>query len=113
MRYAYTVFFTFFITLLMIGMVHQHQQYRLKEIQSQIELRRKITRKIGLPDLAITTAARYLRHYSLTDINSPFQDYPVSLDHFPAGFAYSAPDFENLPVIFRLHSRTKNNFDEH
>ena len=105
MRYSNTIFIAFFITFLMIGIVYQHSQYRIKEIQPEIDIRLKITKKIGLPDLAITTAARYLRHYSLTDINTPFQDYPGSLDHFPAGFAYSTPDFENLPVNFRLQRR--------
>lgn len=108
MRYSYSVFIVFLITFLVTGIVYQHSQYRLKKNQPEIDIRLKITKKIGLPDLAITTAARYLRHYSLTDISTPFQDYPCSLDHFPAGFAYGAPSFENLPVVFRLHSRVGN-----
>jgi len=108
MRYSNTVFIAFLLSFLLIGIVYQHSQYRIEEIQPVIDVRLKITRKIGLPDLAITTAARYLRHYSLGDINTPFQDYPASLDHFPAGFAYSVPNFENIPVIFRLHPRSSN-----
>jgi hypothetical protein len=105
MRYSKIVFITFFISAVLLGGMVWHSQIRLRDFQKYTKLRQRITRKIGLPDLAITTAARYLRHYSLTDISTPFQDYPGSLDHFPAGFAYRPPDFKNLPVTFRIKRR--------
>jgi hypothetical protein len=108
MRYSNIVFITFLLSVLLLGGMFWHSQNRLKKFQPHILIRQSITRKIGLPDLAITTAARYLRHYSLTDINTPFQDYPGSLDHFPAGFAYCPPDFENFPVKFRIQSRLRD-----
>jgi hypothetical protein len=105
MRYSKIVLSTFSILVLMLVGMFWHSHIRVKALQEPIRIRQTLTRKIGLPDLAITTAARYLRHYSLTDINTPFQDYPGSLDHFPAGFAYRPPDFGNFPVTFRLKSR--------
>lgn len=40
---------------------------------------------LGLTDLALFTEARYTRHPSLADLHSPFQDHPMSLEHFPTG----------------------------
>lgn len=47
--------------------------------------------KLGLTDLALFTEARYLRHLSQADLNTAFQDHPMSLDHFPGGSLISAP----------------------
>jgi hypothetical protein len=84
------------------GLEYRHFQNRLLETKQQLELRRRFQRAVGLPNLAITSAARYLRHYSITDLATPFQDYPASLDHFPAGFAFVPPDYSNMPspIVF-------------
>jgi len=82
-----------------------HQKRRVYD--QQIWMRKHLQKKVGLTDLAITSAARYLRHYSLTDMTTPFQDYPVSLDHFPAGFVFSAPNPANTPtpIVFRRYDK--------
>ena len=41
---------------------------------------------IGLPDLAISTEARYIRHRSLSDINSIFSDGPEHIEYAPTTF---------------------------
>ena len=41
---------------------------------------------IGLPDLAISTEARYVRHRSLSDINSIFSDGPEHIEYAPTTF---------------------------
>ena len=41
--------------------------------------------ELGLTDLALFTEARYTRHPSQADLHSPFQDHPMSFDHFPTG----------------------------
>lgn len=51
----------------------------------------ELTRTLGLTDLALSTEARYLRHPSLADLHSAFQDHPASLDHFPAAAAIGPP----------------------
>ena len=50
-----------------------------------------LTRTLGLTDLALVTEARYLRHVSLADLHSAFQDHPVALEHFPAGALIAPP----------------------
>lgn len=45
----------------------------------------RLTRQLGLTDLAIWTEARYTRHPSQADFFSAFQNFPGALEHFPAG----------------------------
>ena len=40
---------------------------------------------LELTDLCLFTEARYTRHLSQADLHSPFQDHPMSLEHFPSG----------------------------
>ena len=52
---------------------------------SDLQAKRALVSRLGLTDLAIWTEARYTRHPSQTDFFTAFQDFPGSLDHFPAG----------------------------
>jgi len=53
--------------------------------------RREIVRVLKLTDLCLFTEARYTRHPSMADLNTPFQDHPMSLDHFPSGAIMGPP----------------------
>jgi hypothetical protein len=53
--------------------------------------RREIVRVLTLTDLCLFTEARYTRHPSMTDLNTPFQDHPMSLEHFPSGAIVTPP----------------------
>jgi hypothetical protein len=53
--------------------------------------RAEIVRTLGLTDLCLFTEARYTRHPSLADLGSPFQDHPMSLEHFPSGAIVPVP----------------------
>lgn len=44
-----------------------------------------LVKRLGLTDLCLFTEARYTRHPSQADLHSPFQDHPMSLEHFPSG----------------------------
>jgi hypothetical protein len=50
-----------------------------------------MVKRLGLSDLCLFTDARYSRHPSMADFNTPFQDYPLSLEHFPSGSILSPP----------------------
>jgi hypothetical protein len=56
------------------------------------EARKELVHYLGLTDFAIWTEARYTRHPSQTDFFSPFQEFPSSFEHFPAG-SVAAPVF--------------------
>ncbi len=50
-----------------------------------------VVQELELTDLCLFTEARYTRHLSQADMFSPFQDHPVSLDHFPTGSIAGPP----------------------
>jgi hypothetical protein len=90
----------FLAGLVAVG-VRDYQQKRT-EYHNRLWMRKRFQQAVGLTDLSITTAARYLRHYTISDLTTPFQDYPASLDHFPAGFVYAPPDYSGMPSSIRF-----------
>jgi hypothetical protein len=42
-------------------------------------------RSLRVTDLCLATEARYTRHPALADHHAPFQEHPLSLEHFPSG----------------------------
>jgi len=59
--------------------------------QQWIQERRAIVGALALTDLCLTTEARHTRHPSMTDLHTPFQDHPMSLDHYPSGSLMAPP----------------------
>jgi hypothetical protein len=57
---------------------------RLRQMSGVVE-------RYGLTDLCLFTDARYTRHLSMADLNTPFQDYPMSFEHFPSGSLFTPP----------------------
>jgi hypothetical protein len=55
------------------------------DLRGPVKAKQELVSRLGLTDFAIWTEARYTRHPSQTDFFSPFQDFPLSPDHFPAG----------------------------
>jgi len=53
--------------------------------RSGLPAKRELVSHLILTDFAIWTEARYTRHPSQADFFSPFQDFPSSFEHFPAG----------------------------
>jgi len=47
--------------------------------------RSRLVRELQLTDLCLVTEARYTRHPTMADTHAPFQDHPLSLEHFPSG----------------------------
>jgi hypothetical protein len=50
-----------------------------------------VVQRYGLTDLCLFTDARYTRHPAMADLNTPFQDYPMSFEHFPSGSFLTPP----------------------
>ncbi len=60
-------------------LVHQSgSNQRLKAMATQVS-------QLELTDLSLFTEARYTRHLSQSDRHAPFQDHPLSFEHFPSG----------------------------
>lgn len=58
---------------------------------AELEKKRAFVGQMGITDLCIFTDARYARHPSMADLHTPFQDYPLSFEHFPSGSILSVP----------------------
>jgi len=57
----------------------------LESRQAELQEKRAIVQRLMLTDVAYWTEARYTRNPSQADYFSAFQDFPSSLEHFPAG----------------------------
>ena len=56
-----------------------------------LAMRAALVRELELTDLCLFTEARYTRNPALADRHAPFQDGPMSLEHFPSGSLVSPP----------------------
>jgi hypothetical protein len=67
-------------------------QLTLAGAEEHLSGERTLVQRLMLTDLALFTEARYTRHLSQADLHTPFQDFPLSLEHFPSGsFVQPAP----------------------
>jgi hypothetical protein len=57
-----------------------------------LEVKSRLARTLELSDLCLFTEASYTRHLSQADLHTPFQDYPMALDHFPSGAIVPPPE---------------------
>ena len=75
--------------------------YSFKEVRTSSPIfarKTALVRRLELTDLCLFTEASYTRHPGMTDLSTPFQDAPLSLEHFPTGSLASPP-----PHLIRNH----------
>jgi hypothetical protein len=95
------LFFIFLLAgMLLVGFMFIHANVRQHLDMPLLNQRAEIVRVLGLTDLCLFTEARYTRHPSMADMGTPFQDHPMSLEHFPSGAI--------VPVPPHLKQRTQN-----
>ncbi len=78
------------LALALIG-TFLHAAGEVRSACSVIDRKRELVKKLELTDLCLFTDAIYTRHLSMTDLATPFQDAPVSLEHFPSGSLVMPP----------------------
>jgi len=85
----YLLFLTLNILLLCLMFIHasMRQSTEMEFIREKTEL----VRKLEITDLCLFTEANYTRHLSQADLHTPFQDSPMSLEHFPSGSLVKPP----------------------
>jgi hypothetical protein len=87
-----TLLFIFLLTsLALVGLMFVHALVMRRIDRPLLRERAEMVRVLGLDDLCLFTEARYTRHPVMADLNSPFQDYPMSLEHFPSGSIVPVP----------------------
>ena len=80
------LFFLFMTeSALLFGFAFVHTVVQSARNLPRLQQQAQMVEKFDLTDLALCTEARYTRHPSQADRHTPFQDHPVSLEHFPTG----------------------------
>ena len=74
-----------------------HAHYGPRFNQSQLLEKAGLVARLQLTDLCLFTEARYTRHLTQADLNTPFQDHPLSLEHFPSG-SFTEPNILRMPL---------------
>ena len=78
----------FLILVFLFGHAFHGQRTSLPSLSEKAEM----VRSLRLSDLCLFTEASYTRHLSQADLHTPFQDSPMSLEHFPSGSIFSPPE---------------------
>ena len=71
--------------LLLLGLVFLQASFDTRDGSAALQRKIDLVKQHGLTDICLFTEARYTRHPSQADFHSPFQDSPLSLEHFPSG----------------------------
>jgi hypothetical protein len=87
---------TFFLIYLGINFVFMailsvHAYTRIEAGKDMLRENQSLVRYLNLTDLCLFTESRYTRNVSMADVFSPFQDGPLSFDHFPSGTMMQPP----------------------
>jgi hypothetical protein len=77
--------------LLLLGLVLIQSSLGKKTRAEVLQARIELVSRHGLTDLCLFTEARYTRHPTQADFHSPFQDSPLTFEHFPSGSLMSPP----------------------
>jgi len=87
-------FFLVYLTLNCLLLLSQLTHAFLHETKAVQLLREnsELVKRFELTDLCLFTEASYTRHLTQVDLNTPFQDYPVCLEHFPSGSILMPPE---------------------
>lgn len=85
MRKSSLFFWTILAEAVVLGLLLAHAATSADARQAGLLEKAELVKVLKLTDLCLFTEARYTRHLSQADLNTPFQDHPLSLEHFPSG----------------------------
>ena len=77
--------------VLLVALMFVHASVRRGQEMETLTEREGMVRGLELTDLCLFTEASYTRHLSQADLHTPFQDSPMTLDHFPSGSLVAPP----------------------
>jgi len=80
-----TLFLTLSVTIIAQLLYFSHTQGLTP---SMMTCKEELVALLGLPDLALVSEAHYVRHRSLSDVFSYFNESPELLEYFPSTFVY-------------------------
>jgi hypothetical protein len=79
------------INIILLLLMFLHASFKKGAAAGLIKEKAEMVRTLGLTDLCFFTEASYTRHLSQADLHTPFQDSPMSLEHFPSGSIAAPP----------------------
>lgn len=85
------------LCLILVALMALHARHGKAAGRSGSVSRARMVKEYQLTDLCLFTDARYTRNPAMTDWFAPFQDHPVSLEHFPSGSLVSPPSHREAP----------------
>lgn len=80
-----------FSEILVLILLYTFSIFTLERRAKEITFKKSLVRELMITDLSVWTEARYTRHPSQADLFTPFQDFPLSIEHFPAGSVIAPP----------------------
>jgi len=97
-KYLFVVF-AILVSLTAVEILYLHQSKSLDE--NTLKKKEAFISMIGLPDLAISTEAMFIRHRSLSSVFAIFSESPELTEYFPSTFTYSHSHLQyNTPSKF-------------
>jgi len=91
MRKSTLVLIYLTLNIVLLFLMFAHASYQRKADAGILAEKMSMVRRLGLTDLCLFTEASYTRHLSQADLHTPFQDSPMSLEHFPSGSLVMPP----------------------
>ena len=79
------------INIALVFLMFVHASFQKKAELQHLKEKTDLVNKLELTDLCLFTEASYTRHLSQADLHTPFQDSPMSLEHFPSGSLVGPP----------------------
>lgn len=77
--------------VVLLALLFAHASVQVRAGAASLQAQADIVGRLGLTDLCLFTEASYTRHLSQADLHTPFQDGPMSLEHFPSGSLVMPP----------------------
>lgn len=86
-------FFLFYLAsnILLLVVMFAHASWKRGTETEVLREEEEMVRRLELTDLCLFTEANYTRHLSQADLHTPFQDSPMTLEHFPSGSLVTPP----------------------
>ena len=94
-------FFSILILLFItVSLCYAHSLYVIRQEIKRLPVKIATVAVLGTSDLAISTAGRHIRHVSLSDVSTAFQDCPGCPDYFPGSFSTNPPKYFGIKTRF-------------
>jgi hypothetical protein len=100
MRKSNLFLFYLVINVVLFLLMFAHASHQQRVWVASLKEKVSMVGRLGLTDLCMFTEASYTRHLSQADLYTPFQDAPMSLDHFPSGSLAAPP-----PVLRKINGK--------